>query len=141
LSDRAPRLPGVLGDIARIAGEEAALAIAEARGGTEVYIPPAPERDHWLSQLVGHEAALTIGDHLTCGLTGLRVELPTGPTGHGARKRAEVDAMIRDGRSERDIALATGYTIRGVRRRRARIGRPKDSRQGELFGKSHDDYH
>lgn len=117
-----------------MAGEDAALAIAEARGGTEVYIPPAPEKDHWLSRLVGHEAALAIGDHLTCGLTGLRVELPTGPTGHGARKRAEVDAMIRAGRSERDIALATGYTIRGVRLRRAKLGTIRDSRQMDMFG-------
>lgn len=133
MTQAVPHLPGALGEIASVAGEEAALAIAQARGGTEVYIPPKPDRDHWISQLVGHEAALAIADHLTCGLPGLRVELPTGPMGHAARKRAEVDAMIRDGRSERDIALATGYTIRGVRRRRAMIGNPQDSRQLDMF--------
>tara|TARA_R110002124_G_scaffold121845_1_gene280205 strand:- start:1044 stop:1190 length:147 start_codon:yes stop_codon:yes gene_type:complete len=37
------------------------------------------------------------------------------------RKRATVDRMIIAGRSERDIALATGYTTRQVRRRRARL--------------------
>lgn len=127
-------LPGVLGEIARVAGEEAALAIAQARGGTEIYIPPAPPKDHWLSKLVGHETALEIADHLTCGISGMRVELPTGPAGHAAQMRAKVDAMLREGRSERDIALATGYTIRGVRRRRARSGQTGDSRQLDFFG-------
>jgi hypothetical protein len=47
----------------------------------------------------------------------MRVDLPLGPKGAAARLRAKVDRMIADDRSERDIALATGYTIRGVRRR------------------------
>ena len=127
------RLPGVLGDIADIAGEEAALAMAQARGGTEIYLPPAPDADHWLSQLVGHEAALAIADHLTCGVGGLRLELPNGPTGHGARAAARVDRMLREGRSERDIAIATGYTTRGVRKRRARLGDHADDRQMDFF--------
>lgn len=128
-----PLLPGVLGEIARVAGEEAALAIAEARGGTEIYIPPSPARDHWLSRLVGQEAARAIADHLSCGVGGLRVELPLGPHGHIARAQAKVDAMLREGRSERDTALATGYTIRSVRRRRARLGMIKDRRQLDFF--------
>ncbi len=131
------RLPGVLGDIARIAGEDAALAIAEARGGTQVYIPPEPPADHWLSKLVGREASKEIAALLTCGVGGLRVVLPTGPAGSSARTRAKVDALILEGRSERDIALATGYTTRSVRRRRAMIGSATDRRQGDLF--SNDD--
>lgn len=133
-SSRPGVLPGVLGAIARVAGEEAALAIAEARGGTEVYIPPVPPKDHWLSKLVGHETALEIADYLTCGISGMRLELPSGPAGHAAQMRAKVDAMLREGRSERDIALSTGYTIRGVRRRRARLGRIADTRQLDFFG-------
>jgi hypothetical protein len=46
--------------------------------------------------------------------------------------RAKVDRMIDDGRSERDIALATGYTIRGVRRRKA-MRKPGDDRQLPLL--------
>lgn len=125
--------PGVLAEIAAVAGDDAALAIARARGGTEVYIPPAPAADHWLTKLVGAQAARAIADHLTCGVGGLRVELPTGPAGHGVRMRAEVDRLIGEGRSERDIALRTGYTIRGVRRRVKRLGGPKDKRQLSLF--------
>ena len=52
-------LPGVLAEIAAVAGEDAALAVAAAHGGTQVYIPPAPARDHWLARLVGHALAKT----------------------------------------------------------------------------------
>ena len=129
------RLPGALADIAAVAGEEAALAIAAERGGTQVYIPPQPDREHWLSRLVGHKAAVAIADRLTCGVGGMRVELPLGPKGHAARQRDKVDRLIAEGNlSERDIARATGYTIRGVRRRAAKIRRPADDRQLKLFG-------
>lgn len=122
-------LPGILREIAEVAGEEAALAIARARGGTQVYIPEKAAPGHWLTELVGLELAGAIIRQLTCEVGGRRVDLPLGPCGHAAGQRARVDAMIRDNRSERDIALATGYSIRAVRRRRARIGRPADDRQ------------
>jgi hypothetical protein len=129
-----PPLPGVLAEIAAAAGEEAALAIADKLGGTEVYIPPEPGPDHWMVQTVGREAAQRIADRLTCGVGGLRVELPLGTGGRQTRSVAKasrkVDAMIEAGHSERDIALATGYTIRGVRKRKARR---RDSRQLRLF--------
>lgn len=126
-------LPGVLGDIARVAGVEAALAIAEAVGGTNVYIPEKAVLDHWLSRLVGLENARVIVEELTCGIGSTRLDLPNGPRGFAVKKRSEVDGMIRAGKSERDIALATGYTIRGVRMRRAKLALPADSRQGRLF--------
>lgn len=130
------QLPGILAEIANIAGEDAALAVAAARGGTQVYIPPVPDRDHWLTRLVGHPAAKEIADRLTCGVGGMRVDLPMGPKGAAARLRAKVDRMLRENRSERDIALATGYSARSVRRRRRqllRAGRLKDDRQLPLF--------
>ena len=125
-------LPGILAEIAAVAGEDAALAIAAARGGTQVYIPPDPARDHWLSLLVGHRMAVAIAERLTCGIdVGRRVELPLGPTGSAAQARAKVDHLIRDGHlSERDIARATGYTTRGVRLRAAKI---RDDRQLPLL--------
>lgn len=129
-----PPLPGVLADIAEVAGVEAALAIATARGGTEIYVPPVPGADHWITRLVGADAALAIATLLTCGQgNGMRIELPLGPTGHAARQRAMVDSMIAENRSELEIARATGYTIRTVRRRRARLGRVEDDRQFSLL--------
>lgn len=126
-------LPGVLAEIAEVAGDDAAMAIAQARGGTQIYIPPVPADDHWLCQLVGVEAARVIADHFTCGILGRRLELPLGPAGHGASMRAKVDAMLRAGASERDIALATRYTTRAIRRRRANLGLESDDRQMSLF--------
>jgi hypothetical protein len=127
------QLPGILAEIADIAGEDAALAVAAARGGTRVYLPPVPGRDHWLSRLVGHEAAKAIADRLTCGIAGMRVDLPLGPKGLIARGRAKVDRMIADGLSERDIALAAGYTTRGVRMRKALRMKKRDDRQLPLL--------
>ncbi len=126
-------LPQVLADIARIAGEEAARRVADAVGGTQVYIPPQPGPDHWLSQLVGLEAARQIADHFTAGVGPLRLEIPLGDVGFMASAQARCDAMLLAGRSERDIALALRYTIRGVRKRRARLKALRDSRQGSLF--------
>jgi len=123
-------LPGVLGEIAAVAGEAAALAIADARGGTQIYVPPHPAPEHWLSVLVGQRAAQAIADRLTCGVGGRRVDLPLGPRGHRVRVQTRVDRMLVADRSERDIALATGYTTRGVRKRRARL---RDSRQPRLI--------
>jgi hypothetical protein len=115
-------LPGVLADIAAVAGEDAALTIAAARGGTQIYMPPAPEKDHWLSCLVGHRSALAIADRLTCGVGSMRIDLPLGPKGAAAKLRAKVDRLLEEGElSERDIARATGYTARGVRMRAARM--------------------
>lgn len=125
-------LPQVLADIARIAGEEAARRVAGAVGGTRVYIPPVPGADHWLSQLVGLEAARKIADHFGAGFPA-RIDIPLGDTGFIASQQARIDAMILAGRSERDIALACGYTDRGVRKRRARLKALRDSRQGDLF--------
>lgn len=126
-------LPGVLAIIAQVAGEEAALAVADWRGGTQVYIPPRPDENHWLSHVVGHAAALKIGEELTCGFAGLRVDIPLGPAGRQAKGWVLVDRMIAEGRSERDIALATRYSARTIRRRIAKHGRPADTRQLTLI--------
>lgn len=131
MSERLPSLPGELGDIARVAGREAAEKIGRKLGGTRVYFPSNPAPDHWLSQLVGHEAALAIGEELTGGFPGgARIDLPNGPFGHQEGPRAKVDRMIREGASGRDIALAARYTERGVRKRKAKI---RDSRQADFF--------
>ena len=118
------RLPGILSEIADVAGEHAAIAIAQARGGTQVYFPPVPADDHWICRLIGKTAAMRVCDQMTAGVGPRRVDVPLGPTGNVAdmtKKRATVDRMIIAGRSERDIALATGYTTRQVRRRRANL--------------------
>lgn len=130
-------LPGILAEIAEVAGEEAALAMAHARGGTQIYLPPVPAPHHWLCQLIGEAKAKRVCDLLTAGVGPLRVDLPLGPVSKYnqmlAADQAVIDAMIRDQRSERDIALATRYSERSVRRRRAKLGKPADRRQISLI--------
>ena len=131
------RLPGILAEIADVAGVEAALAIAEARGGTQIYVPPNPSVNHWLCQLIGPEKAQKVCDQLTAGVGPLRVDLPLGPMSKYNQMRAAdqavIDQMIADQRSERDIALSTRYSERSVRRRRAKLGKPADRRQMGLL--------
>lgn len=126
-------LPGVLAEIADVAGEDAALALARAVGGTMVYFPPVPANDHWLCRLIGREEARAVCDRLTCGVGPRRVELPVGPMGAAAKKRAEVDGLLRAEMSERDIALRTGYTISAIRKRRRKLGLVRDDGQLNLF--------
>ena len=126
-------LPSLLAEIASVAGEEAALKIASARGGTQIYVPPVPSSDHWMTRLIGQEKARAVCAQLTAGVGPRRVDLPLGPTGTRATKRAQMDRMIIDQRSERDIARATGYTQRAVRKRNAQLGKPKDKRQIPLL--------
>jgi hypothetical protein len=133
VTNPAAPLPQVLADIAMIAGEEAARRVAGTVGGTQVYIPPCPGPDHWLTKLVGLDAARRIADHFTAGVGPARIEIPLGDTGFIASAQARCDAMLAAGASERDIALALRYTIRTVRRRRARIKSLRDTRQRDLF--------
>lgn len=113
-------LPSLLAEIAQVAGLDAALKLAEARGGTEIYVPAAAPSGHWLADTVGIEAAAAICAHFTGSGPGCRLELPNGPAGSIAQLRRKVDRMISEGKSEREIALACGYTGRGVRLRRAK---------------------
>jgi hypothetical protein len=131
------KLPGILAEIADVAGEEAALAFARAKGGTTIYLPPKPSENHWSSRLIGSEAACKVCDRLTAGVGPRRLYLPHGPTGRIAGLRAAdqavIDQMIEDQSSERDIALATRYSERTIRRRRAKLGKPADRRQMSLL--------
>jgi len=123
------RLTGVLTDIARVAGRDAAIAIARKFGGVRMYFPLKPSKDSWLVKTVGQEKAQAICDELTAGRCGLEYDLPLGAFGHQETTRAKVDRLLAEGRTQRDIALATRYSERGVRKR-ARI--LKD-REPDLF--------
>lgn len=130
-------LPGILAEIADVAGEEAALAVARVRGGTQIYIPPKPANDHWLCKLIGQEEAAAVCDKLTAGVGSRRADVPMAQfSAYRAESRnryAVMDQMIAAQKSEREITLATGYTSRAIRRRRAKLGNPADDRQIPLF--------
>lgn len=122
-------LPPLLEEIAGAAGLDAALALAEAKGGQKIYLPDRPGADHWLSRLVGHEAAARI-----CELHGVRnVEIPRGPAGSAQRLRRRIARMIADGASSNEIARACEVSFRTVTRHRARARGGADDDQGVLL--------
>ncbi|MBB4016712.1 hypothetical protein GGR16_001718 [Chelatococcus caeni] len=125
-----PDLPQLLSEIAEVAGISAALAIAEAKGGQEVFIAGRLKKDNWLVQAVGLEKARLISDHFCSGRARLKVTIPLGPTGsYLAERRRRAKAMaeaVEAGVSANDIARAAGVTNRSARRFRARMRKDRD---------------
>lgn len=120
-------LPGVLAEIADIAGTEIAWAIARAQGGITVYIPAQPGDDHWLVELVGREAADKISQHFVPGKNGIRIEIPMAKH---TRARERLVKALEAGMTAPQAALAAGMHQRSAYRARKRIRKQK---QGSLF--------
>lgn len=128
-------LPGLLGEIADLVGPEIALEIAHHRGGTRIDLPLRAQPDHWLTKLVGFDAAdkicrglaTTDADGKTKGAK--REVLPLGPASarRAARRRAR-DALDR-GASVREAAREAGLHERTLWRYKAK----DDDDQGSLF--------
>lgn len=124
-------LPGILAEIAEIAGREAAELVAQFKGGGRVYIPPSAglRSDHWLATVIGPEKALKIAKALGDPI-GYRVDIPLGPTCEGARvaraRTSAVLALTLDGASATAIAHRLGITDRAVRMIRKRLRRTGD---------------
>ena len=106
-------LPGILADIAELAGMAAAARVARERGGGRVYIP-SPNHvgpGHWLAQAMGQEPARRLARQY-CGLV---VDIPLGPfAGHRNELHAAIRRALATGASVRDAAIALGVTERTV---------------------------
>jgi hypothetical protein len=132
------KLPGVLGEIAELVGEQAAIAIASRAGGTRVYFPAHADDKHWLVQSVGRDAADKVCAHFTVdGVRGQRIEIPLfvgGTYRQAVRAIAErVHKMDKEGASSTEIVRKVGVTQRSVHRHRARHRGKKDDKQGRLL--------
>lgn len=131
-------LPPLLAEIADVAGLPAALALAEARGGSRITIPARPGPDHWIVKTIGPEAAERLCAHFRTGVGGTKgaiLELPVGPSGTAAQTRAKIDALLRKGVSADQIAVSMRVHRTTVFRRKSRIDPdPKhDPRQTSMF--------
>lgn len=104
MSERYDWLPGVLAQIASVAGVEAALAVARAKGGSRAYVPPRPGDNHWLVQTVGRAAADAIAAELV-GATACNLLIPKGA---GALMRRHFDKLRAEGVSVIDAARRCG---------------------------------
>lgn len=119
-------LPPTLAKVAQLAGLPAALALAEARGGREVYIPRRATESHWLVQTVGRAAADAISDYFG----DQRLQLPLGPRNFYSRARRRAAEMLEAGDSVNQVVEQTGVCARSVKRYRKRLRRGS---QGSLF--------
>lgn len=122
-------LPPVLRTIADAAGVTAALKLAQARGGTRIYVPHRVTDDHWLAELVGLAAAQEIARLYA----GENIDIPLGLTGSAQNARRAAREALDAGASVAQAARAAGITERTVYNLRSREGRRQNPDQGNLF--------
>ena len=111
-------LPDLLEEVANALSIAAALKLADARGGTKVYIPSTVTDAHWLSLLLGPQDARTLCAALTSGQTGLHFDIPMGPSRSQVQRWRHMHALIDKGRPANEIARACGVHARTVKRHR-----------------------
>ncbi|SFZ85984.1 Homeodomain-like domain-containing protein [Devosia enhydra] len=128
MSDRPPPLPPVLAEIAAVAGVDAAWALARAKGGTTVFLPRRAGHRHWLTEIVGQEAADKICRHYR---TNHQSRL-TIPLAAAAMKSERWTEALRSDMSLTETARAMGVHERTVTNWRRRA-RGKNGGQGTLF--------
>ena len=122
-------LPGVLADMAEIAGVEKALEYAAMFGGPVVYIPRVFQPDHrecWgLAVVFGEDDARRIVERIGGG----EVALPN------AQEQRILYAAAKSDKSIKELCRALGVTQRTVLRARAKLRAIREmARQEELFG-------
>lgn len=122
------KLPGILADIAEVAGEAAALELARECGGLQISLSDA--EGSTLARAVGADKAKAIVSALGRG----RVIVPMATArGQRGRQRAAAELLAK-GATGREVALACDVHIRTAWRAKARLARPRDSDQnGDLF--------
>ncbi len=117
----------MLNSIAEIAGEQAALLLGREKAGQQVYIPSTVTADHWLTDLVGIDAASAIAAHYGSQ----KIVLPAALSGDKRRRAAAIAEMTEKGYSLNKIVRLTGLSRSTVQSHMKRH-RP-DSAQGSLF--------
>lgn len=118
-------LPGILGTIATVAGEAAALKLARELGGTSIKLSADPAGK--LATIVGAAAAEAIVKEWTPGYT---LTIPMANIRGAGARRAQVARMIASGQSIGAAALAGDVHERTAKRIKARL---KDPDQMPLF--------
>ena len=109
-------LPGVLEQIAKEAGIDAAMKLARLWGGRMVYIPAHPLQGHWLTDAVGMDAAEKICAIFRTNESGARVLIPMA---NAAVTRRTLANAIAQNLSARECAGLANCHERTVFRHRA----------------------
>lgn len=124
-------LPPATRELAELIGLPALLALAEWRGGVQVYIP-MPENldlDHPLAQCIGLFAARKLASHYG----GAALEVPKCAAHARQVLHHEIRQRRARGETETQVALATGVTGRWVRVLCKRGREKEEDRQPDLF--------
>lgn len=129
------KLPGILAEIAEVAGPEAALKVAQARGGTKAYFSARPREDNWLVAAVGSETAAQIGAYFASGHGGIELDVPLGPVAGRSVVWREIRRRHDAGENKPQIARALRVSERSVQYH-INGHRPladEEARQADLF--------
>ena len=123
------RLPAVLRLVAEAAGVEAALKLAQAKGGIRIYVPHKIPQGHWLLPLVGEAGA----EALRQRYAGVTIPLPLGLSGALQDARLVARRALDDGASVSQAAQMAGLSERSVYAMLSREGKKSSSPQLSLF--------
>lgn len=132
-------LPALLAEIAEVAGVEAALALARERGGRRAHFIRNPKPGHWLSLLIGHDAAKAVGGHLCGSNASIELTVPMGPCRRDVARWVVIAQMIADNCSNAEIARKTGchyktvQCLRNGKRKTVAGAIAAKAAQGKLF--------
>lgn len=125
------RLPAVLRLVAEAAGVEAALKLAQAKGGIRIYVPHKIPPDHWLLPLIGPAGAEALQKHYA----GEKIALPLGLSGVLQNARLAARQALDEGASVAQAARVAGLSERSVYAMLSRDGQKPRGRQLDLFDK------
>lgn len=126
-----PAPAGLLPELVEVIGRAATSKLIEAFGGTRLYVPRSIGVHHPIAVKLGMRAAAQLADRF--GLTSIDLPNPN------LRRQRALDAARSGTMTRAQVALAFGYTERGVYKMLAKAGieMPEDQadeRQRRLFG-------
>jgi len=109
-------LPGVLQDIAEIAGEHAAMRYAEMRGGVTVYLPARYDPHHPECKALADACGDAAARKIVARIGGGAVTIPS-----ARRQRIALAVRTMQHMSVRELALMLGVSERTIYRYRRRM--------------------
>ena len=122
----------VFDELVGVAGIAAAWALVQERGGQEIYLPTRAGKSHWLTKVVGQDAATKICNYYRANHT-TRLLIPS--MRYNRQGEAIVRALER-GATRAEAAALSGAHVRTISRYRRRMGiadEDDDGSQGDLF--------
>ena len=99
-------------DLVDVVGLKAALEIVEVRGGARLYVPKRPNRDHWLSEVIGWDKL----QDLSSIYGGEEIQIPKCAARSRHALEQEIATASSTGASTAKLALRYRYTEAGIRK-------------------------